>query len=402
MSTPMTTPLNTHSLRAALRALPESEWRQFILLNFQVAYKQLTSGMDRTTQENVLFERIPFSEISEAWTKRLIALPGKMVIDDAVHCLEREARKAIIFIGPMFFGKTSKLHELDRWFTTRGETATDARPHVRRHVVWTQLCELQENARTSPESFAKFFLRSWEKAFDTCQPFVASSSDPFASMWAWLGDSIRLTGTDEWLWIVDDLHLASELRFGRDFFGTLRARIDACYDPIWGRLRWAFASQIPDLDAQNANSPLDNVLLRLSLTVVTPDEADWMAKTWGVTCSERNLEQLRQHLGGYPYLMNAALSEARGMPLQKVLDQIKKTPFDSPIGDALERLLCRVVQDDQWLSILRDVVERPRFRLSSREHERHLQALGLIRWNRSRGFELGCPAFVALLDAVRS
>mgnify|MGYP003337687746 FL=1 len=141
-----------------------------------------------------------------------------------------------------------------------------------------------------------------------------------------------------------------------DFCGLLRSWHErARSNPLWERFRLLLSHSQESYLQKDINQSPFNVGLPVELGELPAAAVARLAALHGLRLSDAELEQLRQLVGGHPYLVRKALYElANGLPFATFL---REAPTEAGVyGDHLRGILKAVEDHPELAEALRQVV----------------------------------------------
>lgn len=163
-----------------------------------------------------------------------------------------------------------------------------------------------------------------------------------------------------------------------DFCGLLRSWNErARSNPLWERFRLVLSHSQESYLQKDINQSPFNVGLPVELGELSPEAVANLVALHGLQLSEAELDQLRELVGGHPYLVRKALYElANGLPFSRFLAE---APTEGGVyGDHLRGIL-RAVEDHPELGeALRQVVNSAEPVTLRSEQAFKLESLGVL------------------------
>ncbi|MCS5690745.1 AAA-like domain-containing protein [Cyanobium sp. FGCU-6] len=163
-----------------------------------------------------------------------------------------------------------------------------------------------------------------------------------------------------------------------DFCGLLRSWNErARSNPLWERFRLVLSHSQESYLQKDINQSPFNVGLPVELGELPPEAVANLVALHGLQLSEAELAQLRELVGGHPYLVRKALYElANGLPLARFLAE---APTEGGVyGDHLRGILKAVEDHPELGEGLRQVVNSSEPVMLRSEQAFKLESLGVL------------------------
>jgi hypothetical protein len=163
-----------------------------------------------------------------------------------------------------------------------------------------------------------------------------------------------------------------------DFCGLLRSWHErARSNPLWERFRLVLSHSQESYLQKDINQSPFNVGLSVELGELSPEEVARLVTLHGLQLSEAEQGQLRELVGGHPYLVRKALYElANGLPFATFL---REAPTEAGVyGDHLRGILKAVEDHPELAEALRQVVNSAEPVKLRSEQAFKLESLGVL------------------------
>jgi hypothetical protein len=178
---------------------------------------------------------------------------------------------------------------------------------------------------------------------------------------------------------MDRLDVLLGRPYSDGFFGMLRAWAEKGHSPPWSALRLLLSiSTTPSLFIDNPSQSPFNLTDPICLHELSDDGLDRLAQLYRLPRHPHDLQQLRAHVGGHPYLTRLAMYRARQLnrPLADLLAD--DSSINQVFGEYLKHCRNRLRRQDGLYEAFCLLLRDPRTRLSDDVYYR-LNRAGLVQ-----------------------
>lgn len=221
-------------------------------------------------------------------------------------------------------------------------------------------------------------------AADVTAAFARSKS-PMANL-NWLMERTLLPSVPGRLLLaMDRLDTLLGRPYSDSFFGMLRAWAEKGHSAPWSSLRLLLSvSTTPSMFIENHSQSPFNLTDPISLGELTDSGLDRLAQLYGLVRHDRDIAQLRAHVGGHPYLARLAMYRARqlGQSLTELLGDDRSV--QQVFGDYLKHCRSRLKRQAGLYESFCTLLRNPRAPLSDDTYYR-LHGAGLAHRDEQTG-----------------